>query len=77
MKHYLTIVWSMAALAIFPSRVLGSPQSNLRGSNTHENNGVAARSHHRVLERLPGGRPSVVEGMLGELGVDPKKASTK
>jgi hypothetical protein len=82
MKHYVNIVWSMAALAILASPVVGSPQKKLRGGKyleqedykpTH-NDGAAGRQH-RVLERSPGGKPSVVEGNLGQLGVNPIDAT--
>jgi hypothetical protein len=82
MKQYLTIAWSMAALAILASPVVGSPQKKLRGGKPLEqgdskptHNDGAARRHHRVLERNLAGKPSVVEGNLGQLGVDPKIAS--
>jgi hypothetical protein len=87
MKPFLTIVWSIAALAIFASPpVLGSPQKQLRGGKPLEQQHFTAaenyvlattRRQHRVLERLAGGRPSVVEGKLRKLGVNPKKAGTE
>jgi hypothetical protein len=72
MKQYLTFVWSMAALAFFPVPVLGAPQNNLRGGNKEHS---AKTGVLGVLERLPRGSSSDVQGMLGELGIDPKKAS--
>jgi hypothetical protein len=84
MKKYVTIVWSMAALAFLASPVLGSSRKKLRGgqplreqedSTVTDKNDGAVRRQHRVLERSPGGKPSVVEGNLGQLGVNPMSAS--
>jgi hypothetical protein len=75
-QYYVNIVRSMAALAVLTSPVLGSPQKKLRRGNPLEQED-SVRRQHRVLERNIGGRPSIVEGKLGKLGVDPKKASGK
>jgi hypothetical protein len=86
MKKYLTIVCSIAAVAFLGSPVLGSSEKKLRGdqplgeqedSTVTDKNDGDVRRQHRVLERSPGGKPSVVEGNLGQLGVNPMNASVE
>lgn len=54
----------------------GTPflQEELTSSNSEESGG---HYHHRVLERGPGGIPSIVEGKLGNIGDEMKQAGNE
>jgi hypothetical protein len=78
----LPLVWSIANIFFLleASLVLGA--SNLRGEKTLEEedtNNVCQEIHrphyHRVLARGPRGVPTVVEGKLGKLEIDGKRAN--
>jgi hypothetical protein len=77
----LPLVWSIASIVFLleASPVLGA--SNLRGEKTLEEEGTndvsqgIHRPHHRVLVRGPRGVPAVIEGKLGKLEIDGKRAN--
>jgi hypothetical protein len=76
----LPLVWSIAIIVFLleASLVLGA--SNLRGEKTLEEQDTNVsqeihRPHHRVLARDPRGVPTVVEGKLGKLEIDGKRAN--